>query len=205
MFSMRPTCSAIAFVASLSILLNTGTTCCGQGTTGNLVRNGSFEDWSHFDSPGWTGNRVLRLGWPEAFEGTNYVALGGLSQQLNTTPGVTYRLDFKAAPNLYFKGETTFTVGLNLDNRSFTTQSHPPTPGNPFGPIYWEGFSALFTASTTLTTLNFEPVDNEFFLDLVEVSAVPEPSILALWAVGILLAVKTQRNSQNGRSCARAS
>lgn len=125
----------------------------------------------------WDGNRELRIHWPDAYDGTNYVGLAGgsLWQDVPTTPGVTYYLTFEAATWGY--PQTTFTVSLNLDARIFATGTYPVV----VMPAHWEPFSALFTADAPVTTIEFKTVGRESVLvDNVQISVVPEPDALVL-------------------------
>jgi hypothetical protein len=107
-------------------------------------------------------------------------ALGGddaLQQVLTTTAGTQYFISF-AVEGL---GDVPSDLSLQWGGTTLYTVSNPDT-GGAFGT---QGFYA--TASGAATTLSFNVRDDIGFiyLDAVSVTAVPEPTTLALAAIGL--------------------
>jgi hypothetical protein len=143
----------------------------------------------------WIGERALMSGWPNAPEGVNYVTVNAdIYQDLATSPRQLYQVSFFIAGDLYFGPSATVQVSWGGQSPTmFTTQPHPYDPTqNRNLQIVWEHFSLPLTANTSSTRLDFAVVSGtEFYLDAVEVVAVPEPSVsLLIFLAGIILAMK---------------
>ena len=169
--------------------------------------NGSFENlggqslqhgnWGYFPSmPGWTGvdNIEIHLGnggntFVTPADGKYYAELNAhpaqsgsfeLHQTFDTVIGQTYSLDFYAQKRKHGDGSFSFSVG---DIVSTAISDH--IKGQ------WTKYSFLFTATGATSTLGFlsgqggnDTVGH--YLDNISVTAVPEPGVLALFAMGIL-------------------
>jgi len=179
-----------------------------------LVTNGSFENPGntsitapqHFIQytgnalPGWTiagnvdvvdenlPNTVYR--WQDAeVAGKQSLDLNGnqagtISQVLSTVANVDYYLTFSYSKNPY-GGAAVKTAQVLLDSNLFAniTASAPSTPNN----MNWTSVTYIFTALSNSTTLSFKSTSsgsNGVTLDAISVSAVPEPTTLALLGFG---------------------
>jgi Protein of unknown function (DUF642)/PEP-CTERM motif len=167
---------------------------------GNLVVNGSFEanggslsSWSVVYNQFHIGVGVGST--PDAPDG-NYIAYfssygGTISQVLSTVPGAYYDLTFSA---LDFEGNN--SAGVSAGSLSVELNfTAPVVPlGSFVGNTNWQSFAFTFEASSTQTTLTFGAatqydIVNDYYgtvnLDDIAVTAVPEPSIVALLGIGL--------------------
>ncbi len=158
---------------------------------GNIVVNGGFEAG---DFAGWTVNDpTLGTFVSSAFDGYvpnsgQYFAalgtsglLGTVSQDLNTTPGTIYTLDY----NLASDGFTPNEFAVAWGGTTLLDQVNIPAQG------YVE-YTFQVTATGTSTNLTFFEQNDNGFLSLDDVSAnaipanaIPEPSSLALFVLGM--------------------
>lgn len=184
--------------------------CSGAASAQNLVFNGGFENpsvgaaevqfFSGTTLGGWTSTGGLfggsgyitsnfnynfgTLQGPLSYEGSQYLYLNNaaqagvvLSQTLSLVAGTPYTLSFAQA------GIGTLGAGaVNVSVGSFLSQSFAAA-GND-----WQVRSVNFTPSASgLATLSFTSQGGAVTLDAVAVSAVPEPEVAQLLALGLLL------------------
>jgi choice-of-anchor C domain-containing protein len=180
----------------------------------NLIQNGSFEEGAYnFDLPafntlnfgstvitGWTvgGHSIdwIDTHWVEGpAAGNRSVDLSGLglgsvaSQTFTVTPGQTYEVSFLMAGNPD-NGPSIKTLDVSLSSSSGHVFNFDTT-GRSLGAMGWEEKSFTFVALGSTETIMFTSLGgggpNPFYgpaLDLVSVSAVPEPSTWALMLLG---------------------
>jgi len=176
----------------------------GVASAQNLLVNGGFDTGTF---SGWTtngGSATLKKTYgtnsPQyavVFNVTTSPATAVISQSFTTTVGKSYELSF------YYGGYTTVgsprpqTLGVEVTGTSliFSNSVTPPSYSNP---AVFENFTDTFTATSTSTTLTFldETVDttkSDGVLDTVSVTAVPEPSTMALSAAGGLFSLLALR------------
>jgi PEP-CTERM motif len=160
----------------------------------NLVQNGSFEtgdfsSWTLTGDTTFTGVcDVSTCPGNFAPEDGNFAGFFGpvgdtatLSQEIPTTPGQFYKIDFFLADPvggdpIYFEADWGATVMKVLDKTS---------------PLLWTEFSFIEMATGTETDLSFTFQNDPgyFFLDNVQVSQstpTPEPESLALFGTGLV-------------------
>ena len=124
---------------------------------------------------------------------------GSVSTEISTTLGQTYELTFYAATVSTGTALGTVSAG-SLVNQTF---SAPITPSPNFGNQVFAPFSFIFTATGSTTTVSFTssssgclpdcygPVIDSVGVDLV--SAVPEPSTIALLLIGGVFCARTRQ------------
>ncbi len=175
-------------------------------TTGNRLGGGS--DWDYYAAasvPGWEGDNIeLWTGrQPTAIEGQRYAELNAhgnnsgawsIFQTFDTIANQTYDFSFIYSAR---RGNTEISdeaFNVSVDNLNFNLSNH--VAGS------WLTSSNRFIADSTSTTLRFTsitPYSGTYgnFLDKIEVTAVvPEPSILALFSLGLAgLGFARRRNS----------
>jgi len=145
---------------------------------GSIVQNGTFAPWN-FDH--WSG-LIGISGSPPAPNGM--VAQGGdIFQDLQTTPGQRYLLDFYAAADLYLG--PTLSLNAAASGQTILSINTPPYAYDPQtqrdDQMRWVEYSAPFTASSSVTRLEFIDVNTPYFgLSAVSVVPIPEPSCGAL-------------------------
>jgi Protein of unknown function (DUF642)/PEP-CTERM motif len=157
----------------------------GQSFTGWTVGQGVVALYTDQYNPGqsdvpYQGNQALQLS--STAPGGN----GSLFQSLATTPGVTYDLSFAFASNPF----ASETVLMNVAWGGGTVANLSATPSHDLQNLGWVVESFLVTATQATTTLEFTnttPVADAAGpqIDAVSVSAVPEPSSLALIGLGM--------------------
>lgn len=134
----------------------------------NIVQNGNFQ--SLFDN--WYGLAAI-VSNPNAPNGV--FGLGGdVYQDLATTPGQLYLLDFYAAADLFTGPSMTLAVALNHQPlTSFVTPPYTYVPQiNRYDQMRWAQYTSTFVASATTTRLEF--IDqNTFDFGLASVSVTP--------------------------------
>ncbi len=165
-----------------------------QGTTlppDSIVVNGGFANlgagW------GWTYNLGIMTGSPLNFA---YV-YGTLYQDLNTVPGQAYQITFAMSGNLNLPQ----TAVLQVLWGSQTVGSPTWNPaGNSIYNRGWETetFEATATSASTLLTFSNPNVGTQDLPAVYAVSVipVPEPSAMALLAVGVCSCALMQRRSR---------
>jgi hypothetical protein len=179
-----------AGAALLALGLTTGLS--GPARAANLVNNGGFETgdftgWLQLNNFSFSGVSCPGLGQaPEgncaAFFGPSG-ADGTLSQVLSTTPGTVYAVSFDFAAD----GGSPADFSATWNGQSLVSLSNPPTSSFQ---VY--NFLLLATGSSTTLSFNFRDDPAFLYLDAVSVSAVPEPTSMALLGIG-LAAVWTRR------------
>jgi hypothetical protein len=117
-----------------------------------------------------------------------------LSQMLNSLViGDSYALDFWVSGEkfaTFTDGAGVFELGIGSDNVFLTVPSLGPNPGGLVGPS--TRYLVNFTANSTSELLSFRswghscPTCTELVLDDVIVNSVPEPSSVALMALGLV-------------------
>ena len=117
--------TTIVTVLISSAILATSNALTIPNPPGNIVQNWTFQDWS-FNY--WTGLGAI-IGSPESAPNAIYGWSGDAYQDLTTTPGQQYSLDFWAAADLYIAPRVTITVDLN--HQPLTSYTTPPYPYNP--------------------------------------------------------------------------
>jgi hypothetical protein len=141
----------------------------------NLVQNGSFESSSL--SPWGQSDVGLWLGFPDAADGRNYAGIGGyLYQDIPTTAGQTYELQFAMAGNANWPGLITMNTLWGGNTVNITTWN--PT-GHNVNNLGWIYVDMNVTANSSMTRLEFDnpgQINQQPFLDAVGLFAVPEPS-----------------------------
>jgi len=152
-----------------------------------LVTNGGFETG---DFAGWTqiGNtdasgvgcgvaRFVHSGNCSAFFGPRG-SVGGISQDLATTPGATYQVTFWLQPDGLMPSQFNATFGSIV----LTSITNPA-----FTDLAFIEFSFSVTATAANTTLAFNFRDDPGFLgfDDVSVNQTPLPATLPLFASGL--------------------
>lgn len=163
---------------------------------------------------GWTvgagGVDVVGTPWPAA-DGSysldlNAESAGSISQSFSTTPNQSYRLSFELGANYLFAPPYlttkvgTLSVGNLIDQvLSFSNPTMYAFPGVA-APMGWETMTFDFVATGSETTLTFTGLNAGaagLALDNVSVSAIPEPSALALTLAGlVLLGVVTRQRAK---------
>jgi hypothetical protein len=155
----------------------------------NLIQNGNFATG---DFTGWTVGGSYFSVQASSYginppSGDSYMAVADgnetLSQTFATTIGQNYALSLDNAnsrgPNnqggVYFRGSingtTLFTDTADLSNTSWLTSTY--------------NFTAASASTTMQLTLNFFNANGDGLFDDISVTPVPEPSTLAVYALGI--------------------
>ena len=163
---------------------------------GNIVQNGTFANWN-FDH--WAGLNAIG-GNPNAPNGM--IAFGGdIYQDLVTTPGQQYLLDFYAAADLYFA--PTLSLNVNVNSQTVLSFSTPPyvynSQINRSDQMRWAEYSASFTAASGSTRLEFVDLNTyDFGLSAVSIVAIPEPTgmTILIMASVVIYAVRRRQSLQ---------
>lgn len=183
----------------------------------NVIINGDFET-GPYDTIGVVSDWVVagnvgEVG-DEGFTSPSHAAafsLGGnsegnmLSQSFATTMGQVYTLDFDAGVyGVRSLGPLQLQVQVIGSETLLDQTVTPPYNGN-FNPAPFDHFDFMFTADSALTTLKFIDIGlgnnaADVILDtvVVEATAIPEPSSVALTAVGIGALVPLLRKRRAG-------
>ena len=165
-------------VASLALASSKAAAFTVDLPPGNIVQNGTFVPWN-FDH--WNG-LIGIAGSPPAPNGM--VALGAdVYQDLSTTAGQQYQLQFYAAADLLFGPALRLNVAVGSQTiLAFTTPAYPYDPqAQRYDQMHWAEYGALFTASSSATRLEFMDLNTPYFgLSAVSVVPVPEPAFGAL-------------------------
>lgn len=144
--------------------------------------------------------------WLDLAGVTSNSKTSGVRQIVATVPGQSYDLEFYVGSatggGFFFPA----TVDLSIDGSARVSYFNPTGPSNM---LDWKLFSVSFTATSATTSLTFfnGSAANNFIspLDNVSLTAVPEPTSLALCLIGlgipILAARSRRRNSHQTGSC----
>lgn len=173
----------------------------------SLIVNGSFETG---DASGWTTTGNVFIGTNPGlasdgnssanFNGLDTAPNGVLSQAFSSVVGSEYRLSFDLGVDDSRQSAQPVLLVELLGNSLLL--SHTVTDPTPTGnPLSFTGYSFLFTADSTTSTLRFS--DNagnptqgvDLDLDNIRVEAVPEPSTLLLLGSGFVAMVALRRKS----------
>jgi len=153
----------------------------------NLVTNGSFES----NLTGWSTSGFVALDFDyridstfaqsgsKSFAGGAIDSLGFLSQAVATTPGTSYNIDFWLASDGFFENELQVLWNGNVvfDRKDLFPQGFTQVVVDP-----------LATGTSSTLAFGFRNDSGLLHIDDVSVravSAVPEPSSLALLGLGI--------------------
>jgi len=165
---------------------------------------------SNYDEPDNSGNgATLHFRAQNGIQALDLTGEGnqgltnGVKQSITSTPGHVYEISFYIgnqfddAPGYSHPSSITFYVNGNLVG-TYTNSWNTPEQVN------WRQFTYDFTAFTNLTTFaflnstplgdNYAGLDNVFLRDL---SLVPEPASIALFAVGILVFATARRRKSS--------
>jgi hypothetical protein len=194
-----------------------------NASAANLIVNGGFE--SPATAPGLNfnfGGGNSFLGWTVVGPASNAVTIlnatyaditgagnagptAGVVQTVSTSVGQPYSLTFWVG-NADGSGNSAFglpsTVNLVINNGSPTSFTNSSVV---FRAVQWSQFEYVFIAATPTTTLAFyngTPAGDRFAgLDNISLQAVPEPSTLAFWSLGLIgLAIARRRLKANLRA-----
>ena len=155
----------------------------------NIVQNGDFEILGDHDFPPWqfSNGFIAFVNEPRyAYSGGNCLLPGGLMwQDLTTTIGQTYQLSYHHRGD--DPGQTARTSVLKVwwGNQLLATHTESNFDRT------WKFAESTVPATATTTRLTFENASGAFghfgfpSLDLIQVVAVPEPSVMVLTALAI--------------------
>jgi hypothetical protein len=169
----------------------------GQGPLNaqqNIVQNGGFENGWQNDAPtdwGWTYNVGLMEGFPDAAQGSCFAFVyGTIFQDLPTTPGMEYQVQFALAGN--YNSSAPNVVDVFWGNEELGTASWIPS-GHSIRNMGWEWVDFDVVAVSTNTVLTFEdPFVGDGSgripaIDAVSVVGIPdEPWTIWLLGLGLL-------------------
>ena len=181
-------------ISSGAALLQNGSFENNLGTPGNNILSGgdstTIASWTTLD-PGvelWTPQNFGGIAsdglWVIDLNNYTYVG-GGIKQTFATDIGETYNFSFDALTlNTYGRdGTGTVDVSIGLESFSFDLVNY----SNNYN---WKTYSFEYTATELATTLAFSNSTNSFkhfsFIDNINgAKSVPEPSIIALFGIGL--------------------
>lgn len=161
---------------------------------GNLVFNGGFDS----GSSGWTLTNGAAWAGPLKGNPGGFVDLDALSPSLSTDPTISQSINGLVSGNTYaVSGDFEKTIdrsggtiaglsfGVAIDgNFLFTTAD----PGN----FNWHTFNFFYTATSSSAILSFSAQMNgtqvSYGIDNIWIQAIPEPSSLALYLAGGIIA-----------------
>ena len=169
---------SLLWTIALVILSATG---YAQGSIGNIVVNGSFEDLADFTFAPWIGGGIFVVNEPgRAASGGNFAQPGNdLWQDMTTTPGTVYQLRFAFGGNnaRQLNREPMTVRWGNTDVATF--------PIEPVANPEWNYYTYTVEATAPTTRLRF--VTTGFpYIDDVSVVLIPEPKPSHFLALGIL-------------------
>ena len=158
---------------------------------GNIVQNGTFETWSFSH---WSGLMAItgNVNAPNSM-----IALSGdIYQDLITTPGQRYLLDFYAAADLYLA--PTLSLNITLNSQTVLSITTPPYTYIPqihrSTQMRWVEYSTEFTAASSSTRLEFIALNTDYFgLSAVSVVPIPEPANVMIWIMGSIVVYVVHR------------
>jgi hypothetical protein len=140
---------------------------------------------TNFTQSGVTFNAEDGNQWIDLAGVTSNSMTSGVTQSIGTVIGDNYQITFYVGSCYALPYFFPATVDLSIDGGARAHYSNPATPSTM---LDWELFTVDFTAAnstTNLTFLNGDASNNyETPLDNVSVDVVPEPSTLALLALG---------------------
>jgi hypothetical protein len=148
----------------------------------------NIEIWSNdFIVPAYDGNNVLEL---NAHQG-NVNGVFSISQSLFTNIGQTYELTF-AGYRRQANANESFSVSIGDLSDSVYNQASSQ----------WNDYTYQFTALSTLSTLTFTSLDSGLdttgnIIDDIKITAVPEPTTLAIFALGLMGLVTRRLKKQH--------
>jgi hypothetical protein len=166
----------------------------------NIVVNGTFNGTANWALNGFSpsslsatndGSGSVETGavYNSNISPIPYPASGAnISQALNTSVGTTYTLTFNVAENAGpTSGISVYWNGVDVFNA--LNPANNVTPYNNYGGWVTETVTGLFalTSSTTLEIAGYQN-PREIWLDNISVtsSAVPEPEMVSMFAIGLL-------------------
>lgn len=119
-------------------------------------------------------------------------SVGGLYQDVATSIGQSYMLDFYGATSTYAGRQSTSQIDVTIGGNA---QSFTVTNNNVA--IAWQSFSASFVATGTTTRIQFsnaqDGTQHFAFVDSVSLAPVPEPATMVLGAAALMAAARKRR------------
>jgi hypothetical protein len=192
---LRHTATTLVYMVSLAVVAQASTVNNGGFETGNLT-GWTLANASGFDAVCEVGDSI---GAATCIVNSGDLAMsfghaGGvttLSQNLATTPGTIYTLDFYIAnDNPTDVGTETFEV--MWDGSSVYALSSP----QPSFPYTLVSLDVMATSNSTTLSFLAQHDPSQWFLDDVSAEAVPEPDTMFIVAVGLATAGFLVRRSR---------
>jgi hypothetical protein len=172
----------------------------------NLIVNGSFEETpiasgdygTYSEVYGWTvGSNGLELrdnASGVAQDGSNFAELdteanSWISQTVSTVVGQEYSLSFYYSARAWVSADSNVITATVADSSGTTIASGSYTGDGSSGSTSWIEYTITFIATSTSTTITFAAAGTSDSvggsLDNVTLSAVPEPSSIAMLLAGL--------------------